>query len=55
MCPYNPEGQPNPGLHRKKCGQQVEAGDPAPVLWVCKTSSGVLYPDVEYSVQVSTA
>ena len=27
MCPHSPESQPYPGLHQKKCGQQVEWGD----------------------------
>ena len=26
------ESQPYPGLHHKKCGQQVEGGDSAPLL-----------------------
>ena len=51
MCPHSPEGQPYPGLHQKKCGQQVEGGDPAPLLCTGETSPGVLHPDVESSVQ----
>jgi len=29
MCPHSPESQPDPGLHEKKCGQQVKGGDPS--------------------------
>jgi len=32
MCTHSPEGQPYPGLHQKKRGQQVEGGDSAPLL-----------------------
>jgi len=51
VCPRSTESQPYPGLHQKKCGQQVEGGDPAPLLCTDETSPGVLHPDVESSVQ----
>ena len=35
----------------KKSGQQVEGGDPAPLLCTGETSPGVLYQDVKSSVQ----
>ena len=50
-CVYSPENQLYPGLHQKKHGQQVEGGDRAPLLCADKASPGVLYPDVESSVQ----
>ena len=46
MCTRSPEGQPYPGLHQEKCGQQVEGGDSAPLLhwwdpiWSPASSSG---------------
>jgi len=51
MCPHSPESQPYPGLRQKKRGQQVEGGDPAPLLCTGETSLAVLCPDVEFSVQ----
>jgi len=51
MCPCSPESQPDPGLHQKKRGQQGEGGDPAPPLCAGEASPGILYPDVESSVQ----
>ena len=42
MCPHSPEGQPYPGLHQKKHGQQEKEGDPAPLLCAGETSPGVL-------------
>jgi len=50
--PHSPETQPYPGLHQKKGGQQVEGGDPAPLLCAGETSPGELHPDVESSVQM---
>ncbi|PKU47027.1 rna-directed dna polymerase from mobile element jockey-like [Limosa lapponica baueri] len=32
ICACSPESQPYPGLHQKKCGQQVKGGNSAPVL-----------------------
>ena len=51
MCARSPEGQPCPGLHPKQCGQQVEGGDPAPLLHSGETPPGVLYPALEPSAQ----
>ena len=50
MCLYSPESQPCPGLHQKK-HDQVEGGDPAPLLCAGETSTGLLRPDVKSSVQ----
>ncbi|KAJ7423821.1 hypothetical protein BTVI_08721 [Pitangus sulphuratus] len=38
------EGQLHPGLHKKKCGQQVKGDDSGPLLCPCEAPSGVLYP-----------
>jgi len=43
--------QPYPGLHQKKCGQQVEGGDSAPLLRSGETPSGVPHPALEPSAQ----
>ena len=51
MCLHSPEGQLYPGLHRKKHGQQLEGGDPAPLLCAGEASPGVLCPDMELSVK----
>ena len=40
-----------PGLYPKKYGQEVEGGDPTPLVCAGETSPGVLHPDVETSVQ----
>ncbi|PKU35600.1 proteinase-activated receptor 2 [Limosa lapponica baueri] len=47
ICTRSPEGQPYPGLHQKKHGQQVEGGDFAPLLCSGETSPRVLHPAVE--------
>jgi len=41
--PCSPEGQPYPGLHQEKCGQQVEGGDSGPLLRSAETPPGVLH------------
>lgn len=51
VCPHNPESQLYHGPHQKKCGQQVEGGDPASLLCAGEASPGVLCPDMESSVQ----
>ena len=51
MCGCSPENQLYPGLHQKKCGQQVKGGDSAPLLHSCETPSRVLCPGVESSAQ----
>jgi len=51
MCPHSPESQMCPGLHQKKCGQQVKRGNTAPLLCPGETLPGVLCLDVESSVQ----
>ncbi|KAK4831274.1 hypothetical protein QYF61_016744 [Mycteria americana] len=48
MCTRSPEGQPYPGLHQKKRGQQVKGGDSAPPLCSGETSPGVLHPALEH-------
>ena len=47
MCVCSPEGQPYPGLHQEKCGQQVEGGDSAPLLHSGETPPGILRPALE--------
>ncbi|PKU45929.1 hypothetical protein llap_3764 [Limosa lapponica baueri] len=47
----SPESQPHPGLHQKKCSQQVEGGDSAHLLCSHETPSGVLCPALESSAQ----
>jgi len=51
MCIHNPEGQPYPGLHQEKRGQQVKGGDSAPLLWSVETSPQVLHPSLEPPAQ----
>jgi len=51
MCPCSPESQLCPGLHKQKCGQQSEGGDPAPLFCTSEASPGVPHPDVESSTQ----
>jgi len=51
MCPHSPKSQLYPGLHQKKCGQQGERGDPAPLLHKGEASPGVLCPDAQSLVK----
>ena len=51
MGPHSPESQLYPGLHPKKCGQQVKGGDPAPLFCTGEASPGVLHPNGESSVE----
>ena len=51
MCLHSLESQPYIGLNQKKCGQQVEGGDPALLPCAGENSPEVLHPDVESSVQ----
>ncbi|GAB0182840.1 mitochondrial enolase superfamily member 1 [Grus japonensis] len=44
MCACSPESQLCPGLHQKRHDQQVEGGDPAPLLRSAETPPGVLHP-----------
>jgi len=41
ICSHSPKSQPYPGLHQKKCGQQVKGDDPAPLVCTGEVSSGV--------------
>ena len=49
--PLQPRSQWYPRLHQKKCGQQGEGGDLAPLDHIGEASPGVLHSDVESSVQ----
>ena len=51
MCARSPEGQPDPGLHQKKHGQQVERGDSALLLPSGEISPGVLHTGLGPSAQ----
>ncbi|GAB0185617.1 cAMP-dependent protein kinase inhibitor alpha [Grus japonensis] len=43
-CTCSLESQLYPGLHQKKCDQQVEGGDSRPLLYSGETPPGVLCP-----------
>jgi len=51
MCAHSPAGQPYPGLHQKKHGQQGEGGDSVPLPRSAETPPGVLPPALEPSAQ----
>jgi len=51
MCAHSPESQSYPGMHQKKCGQQVKGGDSVLLLSSGETPSGVLCPALETSAQ----
>jgi len=52
MCARSPEGQPYPGLHQKKRGQQVEGGESAPLLCSALLCSALVRPHLESCVQL---
>jgi len=52
MCARSPEGQPYPGLHQERRGQQVKRSDSAPLLHSGETPPGVLCPALEASAPV---
>jgi len=49
VCIPSLAGQPHPGLHQEKCGQQVEGGGSAPLLCSGETPPGVLRSALEPS------
>ncbi|GAB0192417.1 cAMP-dependent protein kinase inhibitor alpha [Grus japonensis] len=51
MHACSPESQMGPGLHQKKCGQQVKGGEPAPLPCSHETPPGVLRPALGAPVQ----
>ncbi|PKU40336.1 hypothetical protein llap_9362 [Limosa lapponica baueri] len=51
MCAHSPESQLYPGLHLKKCGQQIKGSDSAPLLRSDETPPGVLCPALESLTQ----
>ena len=44
MCACSLEGKPYPGLHQKKCDQQVSVSDSAPLFCSHEMPSGELHP-----------
>ena len=42
VCLCGQEGQWYPGVHQEECGQQVEGGDPPPLLCPGEATSGAL-------------
>ena len=51
MCACSSESQLYPGLHKKKCGQQVKVGDAPPLHCSGEILRGVLHPALKSSVQ----
>jgi len=51
VCPCGQEGKWLPGVYYKKCGHEVQGGDPPPLLCPVKDTSGVLCPILAASVQ----
>lgn len=51
MCDISTESQLCPGLHQKKCGQQVEGGVSAPVLHSHEIPPRVLHPALVSATQ----
>ncbi|GAB0190139.1 hypothetical protein GRJ2_001479200 [Grus japonensis] len=51
MRACSPESPSYPGLHQKKCDQQVKGGESAPQILSCETPPGVLHPAVGAPVQ----
>jgi len=51
MCTCSPEGQPYPALCQKKCSQQVNGGDSAPLLCSGETPPRVRCPLLKTSAQ----
>jgi len=51
MCTHSPEGQPYPGLHQEKRGQQGKGGDSAPLLHSGETPAEVPHPALEPQAQ----
>jgi len=47
VCPCSPESQLCPGLRQKMRNQQVEGGNPVPLLCAGETLPGELCPDLE--------
>jgi len=51
MCAHSPEGQPYPGLHQERRGQQGKEGGSAPLPCSGETPLRVLRPALEPSAQ----